>query len=340
MKTVAVSAVITMFLAAAVWADTVELTKNASLKVPGGQIKGAISSETSTEVKIADKTVPVEDIASVSYDGTTASFALASTRENSGNLTEAASLYQKAVAEASGKPLLARAAAFGHAQALAELALASPARASEAMAALDAFVRANANCRQLAPALELQAKLALMTDNVSKADAAVADLGKIPWAADRAVILKSRVLGKQKKYDQAIADLDKLISAAPAKSPKAVEAKMAKAESLAGLKKFDDAEKLINDVTNELPPEDPTQAIAHNTLGDCLRAAGRSKEALFEYLKTDILYDRDKEQHQRALAQIAQVWRDLKQDGRADETLEKLKQLYPNSPYLSQRGGK
>ncbi len=176
----------------------------------------------------------------------------------------------------------------------------------------------------------------MQQDNLPRAESAVGDLAKIPWAADRAVVLRARVLGKQKKYDQAIAGLDKIIAAAPAKSSKGVEAKLAKAESLAGMKKFDEAEKLIHEVIKDLPPEDAAaQALAHNTLGDCLHAAGRSKDALFNYLHTDILFSADKEQHQKALAHIAQVWRDLNQDGRADETIEKLKQLYPNSPYLS-----
>jgi tetratricopeptide (TPR) repeat protein len=332
----AASALACLMLVASLSADTVELTKTATTKAAGGQIKGTISSETSTDVKIGDRSVPIEDIANVSYDGTTASFTLAGTRENGGNLVEAADLYKKAVAEAAGKPLLSRAAQFGHARALAELALVSPNKANEALAALDAFIKANPNSRQLASALEMLSKLALQQDNVTKAESALAELAKIPWAADRAAILRARVLGKQKKYDQAIVDLDKIIGAAPAKSNKSFEAKMAKAESLAGMKKFDDAEKLVHDVIKDLPPEDAaTQALAHNTLGDCLRAGGRSKAALYEYLHTDILYAGDKEQHQRALAHIAQVWRDLKQDGRADETIEKLKQLYPNSPYLS-----
>ena len=275
LKTLAASALVSIILAATLSADTVELTKNATVKAAGGQIKGAISSETSTEVKIGDRSVPIEDIASVSYDGSTASYALATTRENGGNLVEAADLYKKAVTEAAGKPLLARAAAFGHAHALAELALVTPSRANEAMAAIDTFIRANPNSRQLAPALEIQSKLALQQDNIPRAEAALADLGKIPWAADRASILKARVLGKQKKYDQAISDLDKIISAAPAKSTKLIEAKMAKAENLAGLKKFSEAEKLILDVIKEVGPEDAPDASPERTTRWAIASAQR-----------------------------------------------------------------
>ena len=84
------------------------------------------------------------------------------------------------------------------------------------------------------------------------------------------------------------------------------------------------------------PAEDAaTQAAAHNTLGDCLRAAGRPKDALYAYLHTDLLFFKDKEQHPRALAQIVQIWRELKRHDRADEALDRLKAEYPKSPYLN-----
>ena len=84
------------------------------------------------------------------------------------------------------------------------------------------------------------------------------------------------------------------------------------------------------------PPEDyQTQSAAYNTLGDCLRAAGKPKEALDAYLHTDILYSKDKEQHPRALAHISQLWRTLRRDDRADEVWQQLKKDYPNSKWLS-----
>ena len=51
-------------------------------------------------------------------------------------------------------------------------------------------------------------------------------------------------------------------------------------------------------------------------------------------MRTDILFDKDKEEHARAMSQIAQVWRELKRDDRADEVIERLKQQYPQSPWL------
>ena len=73
---------------------------------------------------------------------------------------------------------------------------------------------------------------------------------------------------------------------------------LAKAESLAGTKKYKEAETLVRQVIQANPAEDAAaQAPAYNTLGDCLRAANRPKEALIAYLHTDLLYSKDKEEH-------------------------------------------
>ena len=110
---------------------------------------------------------------------------------------------------------------------------------------------------------------------------------------------------------------------------------LAKVESLVGLKKFADAEADVRAVIKASPAEDyQAQSAAYNSLGDCLRAAGKPKDALIAYLHTDLLYSKDKEQHPRALANLAKLFRDLKRDDRADDALTRLKQEYPQSPWV------
>ena len=104
------------------------------------------------------------------------------------------------------------------------------------------------------------------------------------------------------------------------------------------MKQFPKAETLLREVIQANPPEDAAaQAPAYNTLGDCLRAANRPKDALLAYLHTDLLYSKDKEEHPRALHQIVELYRQLKQDGRADEFAQRLKQEYPRSPWTAAR---
>lgn len=335
------SLALTLALAAVVAADEVVLIPNSTVKAPGGRIRGQITAESPSELKIkpatgADQSVPVDQVASVSYDGGPASFALAETRENNGQLAEAADLYKKAAAEATGKPFVAQAARFRRASILTDAAFASPARAKEAVDELDGFVQAYPASRHLGAALENLIRLHLQKGDAAKASAALAQIKeKVPGSADRVAILEAKILSKTGKPDQAVKKLDEIIASAKG-TPKARDAQLAKAESLAGLNKFDDAIAAVQEVIKESPPEAyEVQAVAHNTLGDCYRAARRPKDALLAYLKTDILYDKDKEQHPKALAMIEQIFRELKVDVRADEVHERLKQLYPQSPYLA-----
>ncbi|MBX6313681.1 MAG: tetratricopeptide repeat protein [Isosphaeraceae bacterium] len=323
-------------------ADEVVLIPNATLKIPGGRVRGTIKSESPTEVVIqpttgAPMTIPVDQIEAITYEGEPATMALARTRaENSP--AEAADLFKKAATEAAGKPYIVQAALFGQAEAIAQLALAAPNRLNEAIALLETFHKTYPVARQKAQVLELLARLSLLKDDPNAADRYLAELEKIAWAKDRAVILRADVLAARGQYEEAISRLDKIIADSKDNADQARRAKLAKAKALAGQKKFEDAEKTVREVIQDAPPEAAEiQAVAYNTLGDCLRAAGRPKDALFAYLKTDLLFDKDKEQHARAMAEIIQLWRLLKRDDRADEYQERLRQLYPQSPFSSAR---
>jgi tetratricopeptide (TPR) repeat protein len=332
-----------LVVAVAARADEMVLIPNATFNAPGGRIRGQIQEETPTVVRIQApngvKEVPVEDIDTITYEGQPSSFLLAETRLASGDLAGAAEQYKKAVSDSGGKPLLVQAASFGQAHALTELAMSSPHRANEAIAQLEAFLKAHAKTRHRGPALEDLARLYLQKGDADGASKAIDELETIPWESDHATVMKTRVLAKKGKNDEAIQALDKIIAGAAKGSTRSIEAKLARAESLAASKKFKDAEAAVQEVIKDTPPEKAEiQALAHNTLGDCFRAAGQPKNALLAYLQTVLLYDKDKEQHPRALYQAAQLFRELKRDDRADEMMEELKQKYPQSPWLSARG--
>ena len=230
--------------------------------------------------------------------------------------------------------MIAQAAQFRRADILADAALVAPAKATEAINELDDFIKKYPGSRHLGPALEALIKLHLQKGETAKAEADLTMLSeRVPTASDRAAVLKARVLSKSGKNDQAIAALDKII--VTNKTPvQTREAKLIKAECLVASNKYDEALATVQEVIKDSPPEAvEVQALAYNTLGDCYLAAHRSKDALHAYLHTDLLYDKDKEQHPRALARIEQIFRDLKQDGRAEEVRERLRKEYPQSPW-------
>lgn len=320
-------------------ADDVTLIPNSTISIPGGRITGTIESETPTSLRIAPgsgaaREIPIDQVATIAYTGQPATLQLAESAERSGQYDRAAELFGQTAEQAGGKPLIVQRAQYGRAHALTELALADPTRGDEALAALDTFVAGSPNSRHLGPALEHIARLTLSRGELDRAGAAIDRLKPIAWAAERAAILESRVLAARGQHDQAVSTLDAIIARAPHGSTQAVEASLTRADVLAGSGQYAEAESAARAVIEAAGPEAAEiQALAHNTLGDCLRAANRPRDALYAYLHTDILYDVDKEQHARALAAIADLWRELGQANRADEALGRLKQLYPQSTY-------
>ena len=338
------SAGLAVFLVGVVLADEVTLIPGSTYKEAGtsGKVRGTIQSETATDVvvKLGATTynVPTDQILSVRYDGQPASMVLAETNEASGQVEKAADLYKKAAIEAGGKPLIEQAAKYKQAALIAENALGDPSKATEAVALLEAFVKAYPSGRSTGHALENLARLQMQKKDYAAVEQTIASIAKLPHGADRAAVLRARISANQGKYAEAIADLDKLIKSSADGTARKRDAQLAHAECLAGLKKYPEAETEVRGVIKTLPPEDvASQSIAYNTLGDCLRSAGRPKDALLAYLHTDVLYAKDKEQHPRALFQIEQIWRQLKRDDRADEVRAKLKQDYPLSPWASAR---
>jgi TolA-binding protein len=340
---IVVSGVLALVWCGVVKADDVSLIPGTIFKQAiGGKVKGQVQSESPSEVVVllgaTTTNVPVDQIASIRYDGQSATYTLAESREANGQLAEAADLFKKAAAEAAGKPFPIQAALFREAEVLTDLALVEPDRAKEAKDRLTRFVQAYPNGRHIAAARGCLARLQLNAGDFKGAEATIAELARIPKAGERAAVLKTKILARQGKHTEAIAELDRLIASYPKGSERQRDAMLAKAESLAGAKQFKEAETLVRQVIQGNPPEDAAaQAPAYNTLGDCLRAADRTKEALIAYLHTDLLYSKDKEEHPRALHQIAALFRKLNQDGRADEFAKRLKDEYPRSPWVVSR---
>jgi len=337
------SLALALALTSSALADDVTLVPNSTVKgglVIGGHVRGDVQAESSKEVTVKSGnnsiTIPVDQIAAISYAKQPPSMALAESRENAGALAEAAELYKKAAGEASGSPFPLQAALFHQANATAELALADPSKAGDAVGLLESFVKTYPNSRHIISALDSLARLQLNKGDYAGVEKTLAEMEKQPQSTDRAAVVKAKISAKKGEHAKAITALEILIKNAPDGSQRQREAKLAKAESLAALKKYAEAEKEVKAVIKALPAEDVQgMSAAYNTLGDCLRAAGKPKDALLAYLHTDILFSKDKEQHPRALAQISQLWRVLKQETRADEVFQRLKQEYPSSPYVA-----
>ena len=98
------------------------------------------------------------------------------------------------------------------------------------------------------------------------AEAAIADAGQAPKGAERAAVLRTKLLAKQGKHNEAIAELDKLIASSPKGSERQRAAQLAKAESLAAHERVHEGREPVARGDPGNPPEDAAaQAPAYNT---------------------------------------------------------------------------
>ncbi|RUL88882.1 tetratricopeptide repeat protein [Tautonia sociabilis] len=329
-----IAASLTLLLAATAMADDVVLVPGSNIPATGGRIRGKIERETPTAIRIGARDVPLDQVAEVIYDAPGISYSQARIQASNGNLPQAAELYQKAVGETNNS-LVAQDARFRRAAVLAQHARVDPSTRDAAIQALESVTTELANSRHLGPALELLAALRLEAREFDAADQALRELATLSWAADRAAVLRAQVMVKRGQSEQALRELETLIGRLREGTPARRQAELARAEALVGLSRFDEAEQAARAVIDAADPEDAaTLAPSYNTLGDCLRAAGRTRDALFAYLHTDILYPSQAEEHARALAAIAELWRVLDENSRAAQVVERLEREYPNSPYL------
>jgi hypothetical protein len=67
------------------------------------------------------------------------------------------------------------------------------------------------------------------------------------------------------------------------------------------------------------------KALAYNALGDCYRLNNRPREALWPYLWVDVIYHQDRQEHLKAMADLAKLFAEQGDTARAKEYRDKLK---------------
>lgn len=328
------------------WAQTDEIQLKPAAGQTGGRIiRGTITAESPREIKIQvggkSETIAVDDLADIDYAGTPPAFLEGEQREKAGDVAAALESYKRAAASAGLKPFVAQVVKFRYASALAEAGIADPQKLNDSIAALQDFVKTYPNARHTARALELLLNLVRTGSDPSRIDSVLADMAKIPGNQGRANVMKAELLAERGQADQAMQLLETAKSQIPKNSELERISKSVRVNVLVAKKDYVEAEKQARSLIDAAAPNDfAALAPAYNALGDCLRAAGKPKDAMIAYLHTEILYDRVANEHARALAAITQLWRVLEKPDRAEQSLNKLASTYPRSPWLkSAQGG-
>jgi hypothetical protein len=203
-------------------------------------------------------------------------------------------------------------------QLLVRLAEEDPARVNEAMHELTTFKDENSSSWEYPGAMRL---LARMQDVKGDHDGARKTYEEMAGRADLPVELRVtanvalvRALLRTQQLPLAEARVQDLVKLIPRESPESARVQVYQAE-LQMQKKADlgNAEKTLKSILGG-PADDGVKAAASNALADYYLSVNKPKDAFWQYLWVDVLYNSDPEERARALYHLAKLFKDEMND--------------------------
>jgi len=116
-------------------------------------------------------------------------------------------------------------------------------------------------------------------------------------------------------------------------------ANLGSARILAMQKKPDEAVKLVQPIIDKLEAAKSDADVsdllgsAYATRAFAQRAAGRNKEALYDFLRVHLLYNGAPDPHAEALYNLGQLWDQFHSPDRAKKARQTLLEQYKNTPW-------
>lgn len=304
-----------------------------------GSESGEIVDMTPTEVSVKKdsagvRTIAVNEIKSVAFDGDPPELAQARFSATNGNHEKALELLARIDVKSVRREFIKQEIEFYRAYCAGKRALVGQGEISEAGRQLNNFVRSYPKNYHYLAATELMGDLLMASQRYEQAQKKYAELAQTPWPEYRvrASVALGRTLQAQGKHDEAIATFDAALALPDENGNVAhrkLSAVLAKAVSVAAKGHIDEAvgsiEKVIQDTD---PQEKELHARAYNALGGCYEQAGKTKDALLAYLHVDVLYNTVPDAHAEALTHLVPLWQAIGQEDRAREAREALQERY------------
>jgi tetratricopeptide (TPR) repeat protein len=179
---------------------------------------------------------------------------------------------------------------------------------------------------QIGACLQLLGRLQTESKQYADAEETYRELAQADVLGDvrqEAELLAAQVSAKAGKHEVALKKLQALEAKLPKDSKYRGLAKVAQAECLAASKKDAAAVALLRQVAADTTDKN-LKAVAHNALGLVYFNQKQFKEALWEFLWVDVVYNQDKAEHAKALYYLVKVFDELEERERAQECREAL----------------
>jgi hypothetical protein len=244
-------------------------------------------------------------------------------------LKESLELYRGLDAQVKDEPRAHRYLQWKIAEVQAQQAKDDPTKLGAALAALTAYKTEFNNGWEVVPCLKLLAQLLEDKGDAAGASQAYADLAAVPdlpkELKQESEVLGVRLLLRVGKFPDAEAKLKALQAGMARDDPQRtfVDAFLVQSQMAQG--NLAQAEPQLRAVVQGA--KDPAvQGLAHNLLGDYYRLKNQPEQAFWEYLRVDVLYNADREEHAKALFHLSKLFDKVKNDPvRAEECLTRLK---------------
>jgi tetratricopeptide (TPR) repeat protein len=319
---------------------------------------GAVTAENAAKITFTGQSgqkaeIRVADIVEIQYDGEPDEVATGRAAENKRVYDQALTSYRDALKKLPKESkLLQTHLEFKVARMLVHQADAGNLEARhQAIDALRKFKDAHPDARQTVECLDLLSRLLVMEgrspEEVVKAFQALrtkhADNKEISNRCDLfesqlllqegQLLLKDRPDEGKKKYEQAQTKLTAMLQGAD--KADALRVRIGLAECKAALGKQEEAIKDIDGVYKEAGDDNSVKAAVHLGRGDCFRLNKQYREAMWDYLWVDVVYNQDREQQARALYYLQECFDGLKDtDATAAAKAKDCRDRLQNDPRL------
>ena len=319
--------------------DQVQLTGKAPLR---GTIKKMSATEIVITVGNRDRSIPVNELANVSFKDEPAELGMA--RREIANQNYDAALDKLDRIDRSGlrSSYVRQDVEFYLALAAAHKALAGAADPKPVVRQMIKFRKAASDSYHFYKTVDVLGQLAMSMGEYKHAEIFFSELARAPWNdyKMRASSLAAQALLRQEKYGEALKIFEKVRSSnvtGPAADRQKALAQIGMSVCLAESGKSAEGIDLAESIIDDAGPQDvELNAKAYNALGNCYVKENKTKDALLAFLHTDILYQTQPDAHAEALFHLTQLWDQIDRKDRALNSRSILKSRYANSQWARQ----
>lgn len=308
-----------------------------------GTIVGATPLQITIDAKGSKRVAKINEIKYVTFADEPAELTAGRNRLVAGKYDQGLADLKKLNPADLKRPLLLRDLQFYLAFAESKLALSAGGDKAKATSAMLAFVRADANSFHFFDAAQILGDLSVAQgsfENAVKYYGAISSKAPWPEYKMKALMSEARALIHQENFANAQKKFEAVLSA-KSESKEARRQKLfatiGRGRCLAETASPEEGITLIENVIDKNDPAD-TELFgrAYNAHGDCLRKAGKAKEALMAYLHVDVLFYSDPEIHAEALFHLSSLWSKANND-RAVAARQLLDERYSGSIWASKK---